>query len=121
MENLNEYERVFYVVEDLEMEVNNGGFAQFFYNSSGALSGELVHSLTEIGAYKTAEICRKALSAFGADMPVDRAEREEFLDKMFSKELDDILNQCDNDFYKYEEDLDELNYAYMMKHREYFD
>ena len=32
LHNLNAEQRVFYVVQDLQNEVNNGGFAQYFYN-----------------------------------------------------------------------------------------
>lgn len=120
MENLNEYERVFYVTQQLEMEVNNGGFSQFFYNSSGDFSGELVYAFNQIGAYKTAEICKKALEAFGREVPADREEREELMDRMESEEFDEILSQCDDDFYEYEDDLNALNYAYIMKYHNYF-
>ena len=121
MENLNAFERVFYVTQELEAEVNNGGFSQFFYNSSGDFSNELVHVFTEIGAYKTAEICKKALSAFGRELPADRTERENILDEMDWDGINDILSQCDDAFYNYEEDLNALNRAYIMQHREFFD
>ena len=120
MENLNEFERVFYVAQLLEMEVNNGGFSQFFYNSSGDFSGELVHVFTEIGAMKTAEICKKALEAFGREIPMNRDEREEMLDEMESEEIDEILSECDDAFYEYEDDLNALNYAYIMKYKDNF-
>ena len=44
IEKLNEYERVLFVTQTLEQEVNNGGFSQFFYNSSGNFSNELAPS-----------------------------------------------------------------------------
>ena len=120
MERLNKFERVFYVTQALEMEVNNGGFSQFFYNSSGNLSSELVHAFTEIGAMNTVEICKKALEAFGRDIPIDRDERQDMLEEVESEEIDDILNECDDTFYKYADNLNALNYAYIMKHKEYF-
>ena len=77
MSALSEAERIFYITQTLEMEVNSGGFSQFFYNSSGNFSNELVGAFTAIGANATAAICQKAISAFGRDIPVDRDEREE--------------------------------------------
>ena len=74
MSALSEAERIFYITQTLEMEVNNGGFSQFFYNSSGNFSNELVGAFTAIGANATAAICQKAISAFGRDIPVDRDE-----------------------------------------------
>jgi hypothetical protein len=35
---LSPQEKVFYITQILEMEVNNGGFDQFFFNSSGDLA-----------------------------------------------------------------------------------
>ena len=114
---LSDAERVFYITQTLEMEVNNGGFSQFFYNSSGSLSNELVNAFTAIGAAATAAICQKAVAAFGCDIPADREEREELLDEL---EIDDILEECDDAFYDYEDDLNELNYNFAMKNREQF-
>ena len=120
MSALSEAERIFYITQSLEMEVNNGGFSQFFYNSSGNFSNELVGAFTAIGANATAAICQKAISAFGRDIPVDRDEREEMLDELESDEFDEILEECDNAFYDYEDNLNELNYNFVMKNKEFF-
>ena len=120
MSVLSDAERIFYITQILEMEVNNGGFSQFFYNSSGDFSNELVNAFTAIGANKTAAICQKAINAFGRDIPVDRDEREEMLDELESDELDAILNECDDAFFAYEEDLNKLNYNFVMKNKEQF-
>lgn len=120
MSVLSEAERIFYVTQTLEMEVNNGGFSQFFHNSSGDFSGELVAAFTAIGANTTAAICRKAISAFGRDIPADRDEREEMLDEMETEELDKILEECDSAFFDYEDNLNDLNYNYVMNNKESF-
>ena len=113
-------ERIFYITQSLEMEVNNGGFSQFFFNASGNFSSELVHAFTEIGAPKTAAICQKALEAFGKGLPADCEERRDLLDEMESDEIDEILEECDDSFYAYEDDLNALNHAYVMKNKAYF-
>ena len=51
---LNEEQRVFYITQALEMEVNNGGFSQFFFNSDGVFANELVSAFERINATKTA-------------------------------------------------------------------
>ncbi len=117
MKKLNEYERLFFVTQMLEQEVNNGGFSQFFYNSSGNFANELVDAFTKIGALKTAEICKKAVAVFEGKVPEDRAERQNLLETL---DCEDILAECDNAFYEYEDDLESLNYAYIMKHRKFF-
>ena len=120
MSVLSESERIFYITQTLEMEVNNGGFSQFFYNSSGNFSNELVSAFTAIGANITAAICQKAISAFGRDIPVDSDEREKMLDELESDEIDEILEECDSAFYDYEDNLNELNYNFVMKNKESF-
>ena len=120
MSVLSEAERIFYITQTLEMEVNNGGFSQFFYNSSGNFSNELVSAFTAIGANATAAVCQKAVAAFGCDIPVDRNEREEMLDELESEEIDEILEECDGAFYDYEDNLNELNYNFVMKNKDSF-
>lgn len=44
MEALSAEQRAFYITQILEMEVNNGGFSQFFFNSSGMFANELISS-----------------------------------------------------------------------------
>jgi len=117
---LSEAERVFYITQIVEMEVNNGGFSQFFFNSSGNFSNELVSAFTAIGAHKTAAICQKAINAFGRDIPVDWEERREMLDELESDEIIEILEECDSAFFAYEEDLNELNYNFVMNNKEQF-
>lgn len=120
MSVLSEAERIFYITQTLEMEVNNGGFSQFFYNSGGKFSNELVVAFTAIGANATAAICQKAISAFGCDIPVDRDEREDMLDELESDEIDEILEECDGAFFDYEDNLNDLNYNFVMKNKEFF-
>ena len=123
MEVLNVDQRVFYITQALEMEVNNGGFAQFFFNSSGGFANELVFSFKKIGAMKTAEICKKAISIYGDKVPTDRDERENVLtpdDENEEERIEEVLNECDDAFFEYEDDLVELNYQFIINNKESF-
>ena len=120
-EKLNPHERVILVVRLVEDEVNNGGFSQFIYNSSGSFAGDVVASMTAIGAVKTAEICQRALSAFGTEIPVDREVRQALLDQKEEEGIGEILDECDDAFYAYEEDLIRLCCAYILAHKDAFD
>ena len=120
-EKLNPHERVILVVRLVEDEVNNGGFSQFIYNSSGSFAGDAVASMTAIGAVKTAEICQRALSAFGTEIPVDRKARQALLEQKEEEGIDEILDECDDSFYAYEEDLIRLCCAYILAHKDAFD
>lgn len=121
VDSLNEYERTIFVTQELENEVNNGGFFQFFDNSSGQFASEIVQAFINIGAEKTAEICRKAVEAFGQELPVDWEERRSLLDQIANAAVADVLDACDTAFYSYEENLEALNAAYIRKHIEHFD
>ena len=63
---------------------------------------------------------QKALAAFGREIPINRDEREEILDEMENEKIDKILSECDDAFYEYEDDLNALNYAYIMKYIDHF-
>ena len=52
MDALSDPERIFLIALTCEIEVNNGGFAQYFYNSSGNFAGELENAFREVGAVK---------------------------------------------------------------------
>ena len=117
MDALSDPERIFLIALTCEIEVNNGGFAQYFYNSSGNFAGELENAFREVGAVKLAEICRTALDAFGAELPSDVEERRGLLAKLKSDKIDNVLDECDTAFYQNEEDLNSLIYAYVLKNR----
>lgn len=117
MEALSQPERMFFIAQNVEIEVNNGGFSQFFYNSTGDFSAETVQAFLAIGAEKTAAICQRALDVVGQPLPVNRAERIELLEKIESDALAEALDSCDNAFYSCEEDLNALTDAYVMKNK----
>lgn len=55
-------ERNFIVVWWLEAEVLNGGFHQYFHNSSGDAAPEALAALEELGASTAAHVLREALA-----------------------------------------------------------
>ena len=120
MEKLSRPERVLFITQNVEMEVNNGGFSQFFYNSSGDFADEMVQAYREMGAGKTAAICQQALDAIGQPLPQNRAERIELLENIETDALTDALNACDEAFYAYPEDLNALTDAYVKQHQAEF-
>ena len=54
-------ERIILAIEALEREVNNGGYGQFFLNSSREYAPIIADALRRISCPKTAEITQKAL------------------------------------------------------------
>ena len=120
IEILSNEEKVIFLVSQIEGEVNNGGFSQFFYNNSGNFANETAAALWEIGAEKTANICARALAPFGGTVPNNREERETMLGNTFTDKIDKVLNQCDKEFYEGADDLTELQLEFVLKNRNRF-
>lgn len=110
-------ERVFYLTQTCEEEVNNGGFDQLFFNACFPLR-ELSEAFRAIGAPKTADICARALAALGGEVPEAREARREVLASREGPSAE--LGACDEAFLRYEEDLAARNAAYVRAHREDF-
>lgn len=103
---LNEYEKVFLVMDKLDMEVNNGGFDQFFLNTDGRYNDILVSSAEAIKANDMAEICKKALTIYA-----EHAEEESPIEE---------LNPCDDAFYASEDSITGLSVQYAKENKEQF-
>jgi hypothetical protein len=56
-------QKVFSSIWAVESEVNNGGFSQYFLNSSAESASFVVEALETIGAPQTAAICKRAIAA----------------------------------------------------------
>ncbi len=120
VEKLSDAEKIFYYNTQFESEVNNGGLSQFFYNNSGNFANELCNSLSAVGAFQTEKIYNKALSTLGCKLPKNQIDREELLDKILTDAANELLNECDVEFYKYPDNLNELNYQYIIKNKVQF-
>lgn len=109
----------FHLIEELEMEVNNGGFSQYFYNSGGDYAHETLDALMAIKAFETHKLLQAAINEFPAQKAEkDRLKRQNVLAKIEdnASKTWDILDQK---FYKYVDNLDSLKMAYISnnKHR----
>lgn len=117
-ESLSHVERVLYHVYWLESEVNNGGFDQFFFNSSGDYALDTPAALDEIGAHHTANLVRRALGIFPGGSPSrDRKQRIEQLDSM-EETIRDQFDDLDSEFFEYQDPLGELQVKYMVANKD---
>lgn len=119
-ESLSAAERVAYCVDALEREVANGGFEQFFTNSSGDTATETHAALVKIGAAQAASLLQTAISLFPKGAPPrDRDERTDLVDSM-SDELRGKWRELDKRFYAYPDDLTSLMRQFVTAHRSEF-
>lgn len=92
------------LVDELESEINNGGFDQFFSNSSGDRFAETIAALRTIGATHTAKIVEAACAKFPGGMPPkDRDARQELLEQISPD--GDAFEDEDQAFFVYTDDL----------------
>ena len=108
IKHLTPEERTYFSVSILVKEVDNGGFEQFFFNSSGSLLAYAMDGLLELGATQSAgalDSARNLLFA-GAPVPVETEARRNFLrardspaeleslDRLFWKDEDKLHERC---------------------------
>jgi hypothetical protein len=120
VESLTPAERVAFHVDELEREINNGGFCQFFGNLSGATVPDTIAALDVIGASQMAAIVRDALALFpGGVPPANQDERGARLDET-PEHVRSAWSDLDNRFYTYPDDLGALLRRYVEAHRDQF-
>lgn len=97
---LNKHCRNFLLVENLFREVNNGGFQQFYMNSSGNYANITIDALKEIGAIKTANIVQLANNEFpNKTVPTNREVRINLLSQI-EKNTEKIWDELNDKFYR---------------------
>ncbi|WP_245752183.1 DMP19 family protein [Algoriella xinjiangensis] len=127
----NEYETVMswnksrqaiYMIWVLEGEVNNGGYNQFYFNSSRQFYKHLPDALKLVGANKFSDLTKRANETFEKENPKITQHQDGTLEG-FSKSYDDNpLNKFDDEFYAlYEnENLQQFQIDYIRKHKNEF-
>ena len=105
-------ERIIYAIDGMLTEVNNGGFNQFFFNSSGELAYDLVPALDAVGSIRFKEIATKAVEIFGNIPCLDEASRYSHLEKITQNDELQLWDKCDDDFYDCDEQIESMVIAY---------
>jgi hypothetical protein len=109
-------QKVFSAIWAVESEVNNGGFSQYFFNSSAESASFVAEALETIGAPKTADICKRAITAaFPDGLPESedaiRSAAADFPDNVLA-----TLEPLDQEFFSYPHDLTDLLFSYVSEH-----
>lgn len=113
---LSQEERTVLAVRTLDREVHNGGYQQFFRNSSKRFAPEIVQLLSRIGCGRTATITQRAINSLRA-----RPLRVALIDAAMRKtneQRDRELEQCDQWFYRTPQGISRRLYAFIKANRE---
>lgn len=115
-DNLTEEERIILAIEALEREVNNGGYGQFFVNSSREFAPVIVHALRRIGCPKTADITQKAQQIVQR-FPITAAEIEHGTWEE-NEERDAALHACDALYFEGPESIETQLFEFIKANRD---
>lgn len=120
-ESLNQFEKNVLYIEMLEGQVNNGGFDQYFFNSSGEYAHETLVALNDIGANNTVDIFEQAIKIFPKfPIPKDMEERREYM-RNLPKNISEVWYQLEDKFYEYPDAIGQLTIKYIKKNRAQFE
>lgn len=99
---LSEPQKILFPVHWVNAEVCNGGFHQFFSNTTGILAPEAVLGFRVIKINDFADLVKKTMLFFGDTYPRKREKREELL-MLFGEENEEVWNpfvEADDEFNK---------------------
>lgn len=118
-DSLTQAEKHLVAIEILDAEVNNGGFAQYYFNSSGDHWQDALSGLAAIGAIKRHKLMAATIAKFDKTPPSsDRDTRSTQLSEMVTKQEDPFHDQ-DSVWYKTpEENVELLSFRYSLMHQE---
>ncbi|NTW72827.1 MAG: DMP19 family protein [Eubacteriaceae bacterium] len=108
------------LIENLEREVNNGGFNSFFWNTWGDMTEETMAALIEVGSVTFRELLDQAIQQFpDGYVPADTEERQNIIEEI-EEDAEEVWNDLDDEFYEYNEDLYGLMIDYIKRNIDKF-
>jgi hypothetical protein len=104
--------RALYVTWGVEAEVNNGGFNQYYWNSTGRFASEAVAAFEFFSAPKHAQLMQEAnLARAGEKAEIDKFKGKGTLEAFSESYKASRLGSLDERFYKLDENLSALRVA----------
>jgi hypothetical protein len=94
-------------------EIHNGGFLQFFWNSTGILAPEAIEGFCDSGMPSLAAVVTEASSLFGSNYPRDRDQRWDALLAASGRpeaELSAIFQTTSNFYLAFQKATEPLNF-----------
>ena len=113
-------QKVFSAIWEVESEVNNGGFSQYFSNESAESASFVVKALETIGAPETANICGRATDIAFPKGLLRSVEAIQSAASSFSEDVLDRLEALDQEFLSYPHNLTDLLFDYVNQHSDEF-
>lgn len=117
-DGLSEPEKRYFAVQLVQLEVYNGGFDQYFFNSSASYYDHAVAGLEEMGADQVLALLQRARKVLfdGEPVPQDTGARRERLRDRRSETSSAELDRLDQLYYMDPDDLDSRCQAFADAH-----
>ena len=93
-------QQAIYVIWNLEAEVNNGGFNQFYFNPSGQYAEAVPDALKLVGAKKLAELVLRVNTVFNDNKEKIIRHQDGTLDGFSKSYSDNPLNKFDEEYFE---------------------
>ncbi|WP_439484399.1 DMP19 family protein [Cyclobacterium plantarum] len=118
----NRSRQAIYLIWILEAEVNNGGYNQFYFNSSGLFYKELPVALRLVGANKFADLTERANKIYETENQEITKHQDGTIEGFSKSYEDNPLNDLDNEFYElYQtENLQQIQVDYIRQNKNDF-
>ena len=117
---LTEARRTIYIVFWAKTEIDNGGLAQYYFNSAGNQAAIAPDALRELNLSSFAEIIEEANSFFPNQLPsADRSQRLTKLKKV-EKRAADTWDRLDTEFYSSNSPCNSAMIEYIRAHKRDF-
>jgi hypothetical protein len=118
---LSEGFKAVYTTWVVEAEVNNGGFNQYFWNSSGQFAMEAIAGFKELSALQHASLMENAVKIAIDEFPEIKKFKDIGTLEAFSESYQHTnLNELDDKFYDLKEDLSQLRISYIRANPQLF-
>lgn len=110
------HQRYYIAVFRCDAEINNGGLAQYFVNSSGDNWRDALAGLEAMGSTDRLAVVREAISLFGSDGPSEsRDKRQDQLSKLYKKN-NSIFEALESRYYDSDEVVEVLATRFVLSH-----
>jgi hypothetical protein len=118
----NKPRQAIYIIWALETEVNNGGFNQFYFNSSGQYADLIPEALKLVGATKFAYLVERANAIYRSENDKITKHQDGTIEGFSRSYEANPLNKLDDEFYDLykQEDLQQLQVGFIRNNKQYF-
>ena len=115
----NKSRQAIYMIWELEGEVNNGGYNQFYFNSSGQFYKHLPNALKFVGANRFADLTQRANVTFEKENPKITQRQDGTIEGLSESYENNPLNKFDDEFFNLynKEDLQKIQVDFIRKHK----